>query len=82
MSTRKPRRKKERGRPMKKSYPPRADATPEEMVRAIFALPPIHRKDECHGVLEGQKAFLCCWDNGFGNTKPSPDQEHPIDAAT
>ena len=24
--------------------------------------------------------LLCTWDNGFRNTKPTPDKEHPIDA--
>ena len=43
MSTRKPRRKKERGRPMKKSYPPRVDATPEVIAKAMFALPADHQ---------------------------------------
>ena len=25
---------------------------------------------------------LCIWDNGFRNTEPTRDQEHPIDATT
>ena len=33
------REKKERGRPMKKRYPPRIDATAEEIAQAVFALP-------------------------------------------
>ena len=33
-------RKKERGRPMKNLYPPRIDATPEQLVQAIFNTPP------------------------------------------
>ena len=33
------RKNKERGRPMKKPYPPRVDATAEEVVRAMFAIP-------------------------------------------
>ena len=32
-----PKRKKERGRPMKRPYPPRVDATPEEMAQAVAA---------------------------------------------
>lgn len=32
-----PRRKKERGRPVKKRYPPRTDATVDELVTAFFA---------------------------------------------
>ena len=33
------REKKERGRPLKKRYPPRVDATPEDMAQAMFSLP-------------------------------------------
>ena len=33
------RKKKERGRPLKKRYPPRADATPEDIAQAMFSLP-------------------------------------------
>ena len=47
MSTRKPRPKKERGRPLKKLYPPRVDATPEDMAQAMFSLP-AGRKWEYH----------------------------------
>jgi len=41
----KPTRKKkaERGRPMKRGYAPRIDATPEEMAKAMFALPADHQ---------------------------------------
>ena len=35
-----PRRKRERGRPMKRLYPPRIDATPEEVAQALFRAPP------------------------------------------
>ena len=38
-----PRRKKERGRPMRTGYPPRMDATAEEIAQAMFALPPDHQ---------------------------------------
>ena len=38
-----PRPKKERGRPMKRPYPPRVDATPEEMAQAMFGLPGGHK---------------------------------------
>ena len=34
-----PKRKNERGRPMKNLYPPRIDATPEDMAQAMFSLP-------------------------------------------
>ena len=33
-------RKKPRGRPMKKGYPPRIDATPEQVLQAMFSTPP------------------------------------------
>ena len=34
-----PKRKKERGRPMKRPYPPRIDATPEQLVQAMLSTP-------------------------------------------
>ena len=34
-----PKPKKERGRPLKRPYPPRVDATAEDMARAMFATP-------------------------------------------
>ena len=34
-----PRPKKERGRPMQKGYPPRIDATPEQIAEAFFRFP-------------------------------------------
>ena len=34
-----PRKKKERGRPMKQGYPPRIDATAEEIAQAMFSVP-------------------------------------------
>ena len=37
------REKKERGRPLKKLYPPRVDATPEDMAQAMFAMPKDHK---------------------------------------
>ena len=37
------RKKKERGRPLKRRYPPRVDATAEEMAQAMFALPSDHQ---------------------------------------
>ena len=37
------REKKERGRPLKKRYPPRVDATPEDMAQAMFSLPADHK---------------------------------------
>ena len=35
--------KKERGRPMKRGYAPRVDATAEEIAQAIFSLPADHQ---------------------------------------
>ena len=35
-----PRRKKERGRPMERKYPPRIDATPEQLAQAMFNTTP------------------------------------------
>ena len=35
-----PRREKERGRPMKRGYPPRIDATPKQLVQAMFSTSP------------------------------------------
>ena len=35
-----PRRKKERGRPMKNLYPLRIGATPEQVAQALFRTPP------------------------------------------
>ena len=47
-----PRRKKERGRPLKHKYPPRIDATPEELVQAMFNTP--H-----DAVLEEPEEYRC-----------------------
>ena len=35
-------RKKQRGRPLANTYAPKVDATPEEIARAMFALPADH----------------------------------------
>ena len=43
MPVSKTRRKKERGRPMRRLYAPRVDATPEEMAKAMFSLPADHQ---------------------------------------
>ena len=41
MSAKQPERpKRARGRPMTKGYPPRIDATPEELAQAMFRAPP------------------------------------------
>ena len=37
-------RKKERGRPMEKKYPPRIDATAEELAQAMFRAGPVVEK--------------------------------------
>ena len=36
------RKRKERGRPLKRKYPPKVDATAEEMAQAIFRTPVDH----------------------------------------
>lgn len=38
-----PRRKKERGRPMRTGYPPRMDATAEEIAQGMLSLPVDHQ---------------------------------------
>ncbi len=50
-----PKRKKERGRPMKKKnlYAPRADATAEEMAKAMFAMPADHQWEYPDAGTEG-----------------------------
>ena len=47
-----PRKKKERGRPVEKGYPPRIDATPEEIARAFFRKSPAK-------PLERSEAYQC-----------------------
>ena len=47
-----PRRKKERGRPMERKYPPRIDATPEQLVQVMFNTPP-------DAVLKERKEYRC-----------------------
>ena len=49
-----PRRKKERGRPLHRKYPPRIDATPEEIAEAMFSVP-ISRIRE----LESKTEYRC-----------------------
>ena len=56
MPVSKTRRKKERGRPMKRLYAPRVDATPEEMAKAMFSMPPDHKWKYEEG--DG-KVYLC-----------------------
>ena len=52
-----PKRKKERGRPLKKRYPPRVDATPEELARAIFKMPADHEWE--YQKTEGGTVYRC-----------------------
>ena len=43
-----PRSKRDRGRPLKNKYPPRIDASPEEIAEAFFSFPanrPVKSKD-------------------------------------
>ena len=56
MPVSKTRKKKERGRPMKRGYPPRVDAAPEEMARAMFDLPADHKWEYEN---EDGKAYQC-----------------------
>ena len=49
-------KKAERGRPMKRTYAPRIDATPEEMARAMFSLPADHQWEY---EKEGGKVYTC-----------------------
>ena len=48
-----PKRKKERGRPMKRPYPSRVDATPEAMAQAMFAMPADHQWEYPNAGAEG-----------------------------
>ena len=50
-----PRKRKERGRPGRK-YPPRIDATAEEMAQAIFRLPANH---DWEYETDGGKVYRC-----------------------
>ena len=50
-----PKPKKERGRPLKRPYPPRVDATAEEMARAMFATP----AGRDWGYLKSEPAYRC-----------------------
>ena len=54
--TRLTRKKRERGRPMKRGYAPRIDATPEEMAKAMFSLPADHQWEY---EKDGGKAYQC-----------------------
>ena len=53
-----PKKKKERGRPPAQPLPPRIEATPEQLARAMFAMPPGHKWKylEDDGVAEYQCA--------------------------
>ena len=48
--------RKERGRPMRNAYPPRTDATPEELAKAMFALPADY---EWQYEKDGGKVYRC-----------------------
>ena len=47
------RKKKERGRPLKRKFPPRVDAMAEEIARAMFALPADHQWEYPNAGPEG-----------------------------
>ena len=49
---------KERGRPMKKLYPPRIDATAEEIAQAMFSLP-AGRKWEYKEAFQNGTVYRC-----------------------
>ena len=51
-----PRRKKELGRPLERKYPPRVDATAEEMAQAMFSLPADHEWEYKKG---SPKVYRC-----------------------
>lgn len=51
-----PRTKKERGRPLERKYPPRIDATAEEIAQAMFALPKDHAWEY---ERDGGKVYCC-----------------------
>ena len=48
-----PRKKKQRGRPLERGYPPRIDATPEEIAKAFF------RKSSAAKPVEPGKTYRC-----------------------
>ena len=50
------RQKKARGRPPIRLLPPRVDATPEEMAKALFALPADH---QWRYEQDGDRAYQC-----------------------
>ena len=50
------RKNKERGRPLKNVYAPRVDATPEEIAKAMFALPADH---EWQYEQDGGQVYQC-----------------------
>lgn len=50
-----PRKKKERGRPMERSYPPRIDATPEEIARALLSGPAVEVGEEDYRCAECER---------------------------
>ncbi len=51
-----PKTKKQRGRPLKHVYAPRVDAAPEEIAKAMFALPADH---EWQYEQDGGKVYRC-----------------------
>ena len=50
-----PKRKKERGRPMKRHYPPRIDTTAEEIAQAMFSVPADHQWE----YLKAEPEYRC-----------------------
>ena len=54
-----PRRKKERGRPMQTGYPPRIDATAEELAQAMLSLPADHEWEYEKGGNPSRMVYRC-----------------------
>ena len=52
-----PRPKKERGRPLERLYPPRIDATAEDIAKAMFAMPADHKWQ--YEAVEGGAVYRC-----------------------
>lgn len=54
-----PRRKKDKGRPMRTGYPPRMDATAEEIAQAMFSLPANHEWEYQKGSNPSRMVYRC-----------------------
>ncbi len=54
-----PRRKKERGRPMRTGYPPRMEGTAEELAQAMLSLPADHQWEYEKGSNPSRMIYRC-----------------------